>query len=184
MNKAFYIIGIIFAVLFMFVIGYYMEEVKSARWRAWDIDFYGDFGSPSYSSFDGGNSPSDLSFQAALLSLIFFLFYAAMDILGLVKVKTKTAKVLSIIGLCFTGLYLLWDLVVLTDPGALAFDDVGGGFVLYTLTMLAFSIVGLVQAIRYGKIKYSAANTAPPFTQNQTTSQKTTAATERDLLDS
>jgi hypothetical protein len=67
------------------------------------------------------------------------------------KTKTKTNKVISIIGLSLSGIYFLWNLLVMFDPGSLSYDEVGGGYVFYSLVMMAFTIVGLVQAVKYSK---------------------------------
>ena len=71
--------------------------------------------------------------------------------MGLSKTKTKTNKVLSIIGLSISGIFFFWNILVMVDPGAISYDEVGGGFAFYSLIMLAFMIVGLVQAIKYAR---------------------------------
>ena len=151
MNRAFYIIGIVFSVFFLFVITYYTEEVSSAR-----IDYlfsdYGDYSSYGYNSYSS-SSYKDLTFEASLWSLFFFLTFITIDLLGLLKVKTTTTKVLSIIGLSFSGLFLLWNFAVMASPGSLSFDEVSPGWGFYCLVMLAFGIVGLVQSVRYSKRK-------------------------------
>lgn len=111
----------------------------------------------SYSSYNtysyGSNLSSSLTEEAGLISLFFFLAFIAIDLLGLVKVKTKTMKVMAIIGLAISGLFLLWNVAMLTSPGSLSFDEVGLGFMFYSLIMLAFCVVGLVQSIRFVKMK-------------------------------
>jgi hypothetical protein len=79
--------------------------------------------------------------------------------------------VLSIIGLSLSGIYFFWNILVMVDPGSLSFDEVGGGFGFYSLVMLAFMIVGLVQAVRFSKRKASGNVNLPHIEQ-------------RDLLDS
>ena len=169
MNRAFFIVGIVFSVIFMFVTSYYAEEVQSARWSAWDSYSYSsyDYDSysyPSYNSYSYDNS-DDLTMEAGLWSLFFFLCFITIDILGLMKVKTKTMKVLGIIGLCFSGIFLLWNFLVIFDPGAISFDEVAPAWILYCLIMLAFTIVGLIQSVRYYKQQLSGAtpvsNAAP-----------------------
>lgn len=59
-----------------------------------------------------------------------------------------TAKVMSIIGLSISGLFLLATLVPIGDPGSASFDEFGPVLILYAIIMLAFCIVNLVQAIR------------------------------------
>lgn len=146
MNKALYIIGIVFAIIFLIVVGYYTNEVSKARITSL-------FNSLSYYEYDIGisRSASKLTIQAGMWSLVFFLFYIAMDILGLVKVKTRTSKVFSIIGLSFSGIFLLWNFAMLSSPGGISFNEVSPGWVIYCLIMLAFSIVGLVQSVRFAR---------------------------------
>ena len=65
------------------------------------------------------------------------------------KIKRVTNKVLSIIGISLTALFLLWDLAMLSSAERLSFDEVGVGFFFIVPVILAFSIVGIVQSNRY-----------------------------------
>lgn len=152
MNKALYIVGIVFSFVFFCVSAYYVEEVSSAR--IMDIfSSYDSFeGYSSYSSYNS-TSASDLTTEAGLIALFFLLVVIFVDIMGMLKVKTKTSKVFTIIGLALGGIFLLWDIVMLTSPDSISYDEAGVGFTLYALIVLAFSIVGLVQSIRFGKQK-------------------------------
>jgi hypothetical protein len=152
MSRALFIVGIVFAVVFMVVTGYYAEEVQSARW--YDYDFY-DYGYSdyNYSSYSSHNSADDLTVEAGLWSLFFILAFTTIHILGLIKVKTKTMKVFAILGICFCGIFLLWDALMVIDPGAIDFDEVAPAWILFCLIMLAFTIVGLVQSVRFIKIE-------------------------------
>ena len=152
MNKALYIIGIFFAIIFFFVIGFYIVDVNDAR-----MDYVYNTTSTGYETYssynyDSGNANS-LTEEAGFISLFFFLSFAAIDLLGLLKVKTKTAKVMAIIGMTFTGLFIFWDFAMISSPGSLSFDEVGMGFLLYCFIMLAFCIVGVVQSFQYSKMK-------------------------------
>lgn len=171
--KALYIIGIVLSVIFMFVIGYFIAEVESSRYAGYMYDYsssYSSYGSYNY----GYNSYVDYgredTFIGAIVSFFFFAFFILAGILGLVKTKTKTNKVLSIIGLSLSGIFFFWNLAVMVDPGGISYDEVGGGYGFYTFVMLAFMIVGLVQAVKYAK-RGSAQPTQP-------------AATGPDILDS
>lgn len=171
MNKAFYIVGIVFSVIFLILTAGYAEEVSSARY-SYFFDSYNSYGSYDYNYYDYGSSASDLTMSAALWSLFFFLCFIVIDLLGLLKVKTKTTKVLSIIGLSLSGIFLLWNFAVLSSPGALSFDEVSPAWVLYCLTMLAFTIIGLIQSIRYGRKVAVAVN------------EPSAAVESKDILDS
>ena len=157
MNKALYIVGIVFSFVFFCVSAYYVEEVSSAR--IMDIfssyDSFGGYG--SYSSYNS-TSASDLTTEAGLIALFFLLVVIFVDIMGMLKVKTKTSKVFTIIGLALGGIFLLWDIVMLTSPDSISYDEAGVGFTFYALIVLAFSIVGLVQSIRFGKQKTGVKN--------------------------
>ncbi|GEM_PF-970341 len=159
MNRAFYIVGIVFSVIFLFVTTYYEDAVSSARMDFWFSDF--NYGYDSYNSFPSYDTSSyrDLTVAAALWSLFFFLCFIAIHLLGLLKVKTTTSKVISIIGLSLSGIFLFWDLAVMASPGSLSFDEVAPGWGFYCMASLAFTIVGLVQSVRYLKRKDVATNT-------------------------
>lgn len=150
MNKAFYIIGIVFSVIFTFVVGYYVAEVAAARFDYLFSDL-SSYSSSYYSSYSSSSEYKDLTFSASLWSLFFIATFIAIDLLGLLNIKTKTTKVISIIGLCISGIFLLWNFAVMFSDGGITFDEVGGAYIFYCLIMLAFSIIGLIQAVRFAK---------------------------------
>jgi len=135
MNKAFYISSLVLSVLFSVIVIYYIDLVVSARFSGWYSDYY-----------DSGSSQTE---EAGLISLFFFLFFIATFLLGLIKIKRVTNKVLSIVGLSLSALFLLWDLVMLSSPSSLSFDEVGVGFFFFTPVIAAFSIVGIIQSSRF-----------------------------------
>lgn len=149
MNKALYIVGICFSVIFFFVIGYYISEVSSARLS--DLFSYSDYA--PYSSFSYGSSASSLSEEAGIWNLLFLLLFAACGIVGLVKLKTKTSKILSIIAISLTGIFLLWNFLMLVDAGSVSFDEIGGAFVFFDFYMIAYTIVQLVQCNVYRRMQ-------------------------------
>lgn len=172
MNKAIYIIGIVFAFIFIGICGYYAEEVSSARFNALFSSYnYSDYSYGGYSSYD--SSSSDLTMEAGLWSLFFILFFITMNLIGLIKVKTRTSKVISIIGLSFSAIILFWDFAVMASPGAMSFDEVSPAWIFFALTMLAFAIVGLIQSVRYANRSSNTRGTV-----------KTVSADSSDLLDS
>ncbi len=141
MNKAFYISSLVLNVLFGVIVIYYLDLVASARYNLGNI----------YSDYVPYDSGSDETKEAGLISLFFFLFFAGTFLLGLVRIKRVTNRVLSIIGLVLTALFLLWDLVMLSSPSHLSFDEVGIGFLFFLPVIAGFSIVGIVQSGRYKK---------------------------------
>ncbi|MDG1428882.1 MAG: hypothetical protein P8H56_11470 [Crocinitomicaceae bacterium] len=187
MNRAFFIVGIVFSVIFMFITSYYADEVQSARWDAWDYsysnysyDSYDSYSYPTYSSYSYDYSDG-LTTEAGFWSLFFFLCFIAIDILGIMKVKTKTMKVLGIIGLSISGIFLLVNFLVIFDQGAVSFDEVAPAWILYCLIMLAFTIVGLVQSVRFYKRQSSSSNVTP--VSATTAPSATTIDPLDDLLD-
>lgn len=149
MNKAFYIVGIVLAVIFMILGGYYSELVSDAKWASIFSSFsYSDYGY-NY-GYDSGID-DDYTVEMGLWSLLFFLSFVTVDLLGLLKVKTKTVKILSIIGLSLSGIFLLWNFGMISSPGSLSFDELYPAWVFYSLVMLAFGVVGLIQSIRFEK---------------------------------
>ncbi|MDF3027351.1 MAG: hypothetical protein K0S23_1658 [Fluviicola sp.] len=137
MNKAFYISSLVLSVLFGFIIIYYIELVSYSRYSSF-LD--------SYNYLDSGAEKTE---EAALISLLFFSFFITTFLLGLIKIKRVTNKVLSIIGLSVSALFLLWDLVMWSSPSSLSFDEVGIGFFFFTPMVVAFSIVGIIQSNRF-----------------------------------
>lgn len=149
MSKVLYIIGIVLAVVFFILNGYYSGEVSDARFDALFSSY--DYSYSSYSSYSYNGSASDITVEAGVWSLVFILFFIAMNLVGLIKVKTKTSKVLTIIGLSFSGILLFWDFAMIASPGSISFDEVSPAWVFYILMILAFAIIGLVQSIRFSK---------------------------------
>lgn len=150
--RAFYIIGIVLSVAFIFVTGYFIEEYQSARWSYYDYSY----GSSGYnSSYYRAN---EVTFNWAVVSVFFFLYFIAVDIIGLVKIKRTTTKVLAIIGLSISGLMLAWNFLVMSSPSHISVDEVAGAWMLYSLLYLAFSIVGLVQAVKWKNRNIANAN--------------------------
>lgn len=168
MNRAFYISGIVLSVIFFFTSAYYISEVHNAR-MSYIFSDYG-LNAYDYGYQYGASSAASLTEEGGLVALIFFLAFIAIDILGLLKVKTTTMKVMGIIGLSISGIFLIWNLLMMSSPGSLSFDEVGIGFLLYCIIILAFCIVGLVQSVRYVKMSRNGSLNA--------------TAENRDILDS
>ncbi len=137
------IIGLVLVVVVLTVIGYYINEVNEAQWRYWSSYDYNDYNYYSYPDY------SSVTLEAALVMIPFTIFFVLAYIWNIIKVKTTTAKVMSIIGLSFSLLIVLINLLVLGEPGSLSFDESGGFFIIYHIINLAFFIVLLVQAVRY-----------------------------------
>lgn len=118
---------------------YYIDEVSSARWRSYDWYDYG----PTYY----GPSPEELTRQGGLVMLLFTLYMVFTNLSNMIKVKTMTSKVLSIIGISFNGIVFIVNLLMIVVARDMHFDEsTGPMWALFAPIMLAFSIVYLVQA--------------------------------------
>ncbi len=151
--RVFYLVAIVLTIVFMAVDVYYAEEVSSARMDSL-MQSYSDYNNQDsyggYSGYDYYESGKDdeLTTEAGIVTMIFFFFYMALYVLSLMKIKTTTMKVFSIIGMSLTGIVLAWDALVISSPGSLSFDEVGVAWIGFGLVMLAFSIVGTVHAFK------------------------------------
>ena len=86
--------------------------------------------------------------MGGFISLAYMLISAAAFLLALLKIKTKTMKVISIIGLSLAGLFLLWSFMPISSPGAAGFDEVGGAFGLAGIALLGLHVVGMIHAFK------------------------------------
>ena len=152
MLRGFYLSAILLSIVLAIVSLYYISEVSSARMDAlfnsmnnYSQDPYDSYNSYNYYDNDRDN---DLTVEAGLVTVFFFLFFAALQILTIIKLKTKTMKVISIIGVSLSGIMLAWDGVMMSSPGGISFDEVGVVWVLYAVILLAFSIIGTVHAFK------------------------------------
>lgn len=159
------IIALVVVFIMIFTCAYYIDEVSTARWSSFFNDFDYGYG---YGSYYGGNA-DELTMQAGLITLLFILFFTFGYIGNLVKVKTTTSKVMSIIGLSLTFIALLVNFVTLADPGGASFDETGGVFIFYGIINLAFFIVLLVQSVQYFNRQNKVVTPAPQNTPRATT---------------
>lgn len=143
--KVLYIIALILTVVFGAVNIYFIIEYQEA---------YSDYIWSSFSSYDYGYydygfaEMHEITFNAALVSIVFMAFFILTFSLTLGKIKRMTAKVISIIGLSLTGLFFLLTFVPLSNPGGASWNEFGPVLLLLNLVLLAFNIVNLVQAVR------------------------------------
>jgi hypothetical protein len=140
--KSWYIISLVLTVLFGATILYFMEEVASTWWYVYDEWDMGNF----YGSAE--QELRDITQVAGSACLLFTTFYILLFSFSLKYLKTITAKVMSILGVVLAGIHFLLCLVPAAAPGEIYFDEFGGVPLFFTLIMLAFCIVNLVQASR------------------------------------
>lgn len=129
------------SVVFLIITGYYIIEVIDAR-----FSFL--FSDNEYYSNSTINRSGSLTTEVGLLSLLFFSFFLTVFLFSLLRIKTRTSKIFSIIGLSLTGIFLIWNIAMLISPSSMSFDEVGGGWIFYGVIMLTSTIVGLVQSVR------------------------------------
>lgn len=119
----------------------YANMVSEARMEYIFSDF--SFSSVSYSK---------ITEEAALSTGIMFCFFIFMFLFGLLRVKTRTSKVLSIIGGVLSFCFVVWSIVVFMSPSAISFDEVFFVWLLFSLIVISFSIVGLIQSVRFRRM--------------------------------
>lgn len=132
------------------------SEARNMEWAArsdyYNNSFYDQYSDPySYTSYDADayeDDANDITQTAGAVSTLFMLISGVVFLLALVRIKTTTMKVIAIIGLSISGLFMLWGFLPMTSPGGVSFSEVGPAFILAGLTLLAFHIVGVVQAFR------------------------------------
>jgi hypothetical protein len=150
MMRAFFISAIVITLGFLVADVYYMDEVSSARYSSYSSDYssYSDpYGYSGYSDY-GSSNDDEMTVEAGLVTMAFFLVYIVLFVLSLIKVKTKTMKVFSIIGLSLTGIIALWDGVMISSPGNISFDEIGGAWLFFGVVMIAFTIIGTIHSFK------------------------------------
>lgn len=153
MGKAFFITRLALSLIFIIVGIYYIEEVSSARidylFSSFSSSYDYGYGS-SYSSYATNEAP-DLTFEAGLITLLYLLLMQGTNIFALLKIKTKTVKILSIIGLATTGILILLSLLTIASPESISYDEIGPLFVVFAFGAIGFGVVYLIHAIRTEK---------------------------------
>ena len=148
MMRVFYLIAITLTIGFFVADFYYAEEVSHARYSSYDSMYNSSdpYGS-GYNSYDYSKD-DDLTVEAGFVTMGFFLMCVVLYILSLVKIKTTTMKVFSIIGLSLTGIMILWDGVMIASPSGISFNEVVPGWIFFRVAMLAFMIIGTIHAFK------------------------------------
>ena len=148
MMRGFYISILVLTFIFAGIEIFYSDEVSSARWSSYDYNSYDSYDSSNYNSYSYSNIDDEKTQEAGFITMGFFLVYTVLFILSLIKIKKTTMKVFSIIGLSLTGIMILWDGLMISSPSKISFDEVAPGWILYHIIMLAFAIIGTIQAFK------------------------------------
>lgn len=152
MIKSLSIIGIVLSLALFFVTVYFAETAQNSRRNHYSYNEY--IGSDyEYGAYEFGDEPiytdrERITAVAGSVTMVFFLFFSTLSILWLKMVKRMAATLFAIFTLSLSGIMVLFDFVVIAtaEPD---FDDIAPFWILYTLHIIAFSIVGLVQVVKF-----------------------------------
>ena len=147
MLRAFYISAIVLTIGAIIISAYFIEEVSSCRSASYDYSYGDSYGTDDNFEYYHDRS-KDATVSAGIISMIYFLIMETIFILSFIRLKTKTIKVFSIIGISLTGIMIFWDALMISSPGGLSFDETGVAWIFFMVIMLAFSIVGMIHAFR------------------------------------
>ncbi|MBI3509055.1 MAG: hypothetical protein HY064_00210 [Bacteroidetes bacterium] len=100
----------------------------------------------SYDLYRG--KAADGTMAGTLFCMVMLAIIDVFFLLSLLKIKTKTMKILSIIGMALTTLLVFFSFVPISSPSACSFDEVGALYVLFGVISLTFSIIGTIHAFR------------------------------------
>jgi len=154
--RAFFIAATVLSLIYIFSSAAIAEKVSSARWSSYydAVYDYNDYYSSDYSydySYDDyayEDEADDYTRMGGMVSVFYMLISAGAFLLALMKIKTKTMKVISIIGLSLSGLFLLWSMMPLASPGSISFDEVAPAFILAAIAFIGLNVVGIVHAFK------------------------------------
>jgi len=125
------------------------SQVQSYEWMSYSsYDTYDSYDSYDPYSYDFEHEADEATQVGGVISVIYMLISAVVFMLALMKIKTQTMKIMSIIGISISGLFLLWAFLPMTSPGSVSFDEVGPAFALAGVALLAFNIVGMIHAFK------------------------------------
>lgn len=150
MMRILHLIGLVASVGLVVATIYYANEVADARFDSYmqmysDYSYDDPYSSYSYDSYDRDN---EITEEAGVTTIIFFVFFLALYVLSLMKIKTTTVKVFSIIVMSITAIMIAWALMMVSSPGGISFDEVGIAWLAYAALVLASGIVGTVHAFK------------------------------------
>lgn len=151
MMRAFFIAACVLSLIYVVATVAIAEEVREARWSSWsepDYSYDTDYYDYDYSYSDYSEDADDATRMGGIVSVLYMGLCVTAFLLALMKIKTQTMKVISIIGLSIAGLFLLWAMLPLASPGSVSFDEVAPAFMLGGIALLALHIVGIVHAFK------------------------------------
>lgn len=149
--RAFFIAACVLTLIYIVASIAIADEVRSARWSSYDYsyDSYDSYGYDSYSYYDDyEDDADDYTRMGGIVSVFYMLISAGAFVLALMKIKTQTMKVISIIGVSIAGLFFLWSMLPLASPDSISFDEIAPAFVFAAMALLGLHIVGIVHAFK------------------------------------
>ncbi len=141
MNRILYIFGIVLSLVFLGVSVVFLSFYIAAR-SSEVFTSNAEFQLASFTS-------ESITIRAGWTLLCFLVYFIFMDILGIAKVKTKTMKVVGIISLVISVFVAVNTMGMLSSPGSMSYDEVVLVYMAYSFIVLTFSIIGLIQSIKY-----------------------------------
>jgi hypothetical protein len=140
-----YIIGLVLSVIHLFIVFGLSSMTSNALSRSSTVgvgmDYY-------YAE------SSRISVLGGIINLIFIGFVIFIASLTIAKMKSKTMKVMSIITISLSGIFFLYNLVMLFSPGSYGFNEGDGASqIVLDLFLVAFYIVGLVHVFKKNYLK-------------------------------
>jgi len=155
MMRAFFISTVVLSLIYVIAAVVIADSVSDARsealWNSYstyDDSSYDSYGSYDYSYEDYYAEAESGTRMGGIVSVFYMLISAAVFVLALMKIKTKTMKVISIIGLSLSGLFLLWGMLPVASPSGVSFDEIGAAFILAAVALLGLHIVGMIHAFK------------------------------------
>jgi hypothetical protein len=156
MMRAFFISAVVLSFIYIiaaFAIAQKVETARTMSWLSYDYNDYSyddgysyDYGYDSSSVYD--EEAEDATRTGGVVSVLFMLISAGVFVLALLKIRTKTMKVISIIGLSLSGLFFLWGMLPMASPGGISFDEIGPAFGVAGIALLGLHIVGVIHAFK------------------------------------
>lgn len=156
--RAFFIVTCVLSLVYIvcaFAITAYVDDQRSEALWSYDYstDYYDysydyDYSYNNYASEMYEENAEDGTRMGGIISVFYMLVSAAVFLMALIRIKTGTMKVISIIGLSLSGLFLLWAMLPMASPGGVSFDEIGAAFGLAGMALLGLNIVGVVHAFK------------------------------------
>lgn len=106
---------------------YYIDEVHFLRWR-------NSFTYDGYSSANYAHEP--LTVEVGIITLIFFIGIGYLFLKNL-----KSSKIISIIGFVASLVMLAWDILMISSPSHISFDEAGYAWMGYSIISIILFIL-------------------------------------------